>query len=178
MSTFFFRHPVGESNISSALIIALFTINFSLARTRAYLRKSTRQMSELRSSRHADAWTRREEKNKNKITRLKCSRVSGARSSEGFIARDTQAAFPGPPLRRAGEFAKEIYESRGRTRELGDGRVEMRKSFRVMSVSYRGGMREWYKSDTRVHVPKERTRDSELRIKRAIFDSDSARLIR
>lgn len=58
------------------------------------------------------------EKNENKITRLKCSRVSGARSSESFIARDTSGVSC-PPLRPGGEFAKEIYDSRGQTRELG-----------------------------------------------------------
>lgn len=45
--------------------------------------------------------------------------MSGARSSESFIARDTSGVSC-PPLRRAGEFAKEIYGSRGQTRELGD----------------------------------------------------------
>lgn len=61
MSIFFSDTRLRESDISSVLI-TLFTINFSLARTRAYLRKSTRQMSELRGSRRTDAWTRREKK--------------------------------------------------------------------------------------------------------------------
>jgi len=48
MSAFFSSDIRLSRDISDALIVALFTINFSLARTRAYLRKSTRQMSELR----------------------------------------------------------------------------------------------------------------------------------
>jgi len=76
---------------------------------------------------------RREEKSENKTRRLKYSRVSGARSSESFIARDTSDISCPAPC-RDGEFRERDL----RRPDLGiRGRFAQRRVARIIPSNVR-----------------------------------------
>lgn len=160
IASIFLRYPFptvvtlashARSKTSDALIVTLSTINFSPARTRAYLHESTRQTSELREKKRdrekeLGAWMRGRKCEKkwkwnNAIKMLSHVRRAVAGSDQArVLSRATRAVvlpFLCFPVTE-NSWKRSTAAAAGVTRELEDAlcNSEMRESLRVM---LRGG---------------------------------------